>query len=174
LAARTARAAVRIFADTYQLALSCLTLGQFNVEGYLPIDVPYRGDLQRGRSVRLSNVELDIIVVLRYRIILDRSASWAVRVVGYHYELQHRDGRELIAYHTHPEGAGPVIWPHLHLGPAMGELWRPATRAHLPTGDITIQDVIRLAIREFHATPRRDDWEAVLRRTRDTLEALSS
>jgi hypothetical protein len=61
LAARTARAAVRIFADTYQLALPCLTLGQFNVEGYLPIDVPYRGDLQRGRSVRLSHVQLDII-----------------------------------------------------------------------------------------------------------------
>jgi len=174
LAARTPRAAVGAFADAYQLALSCLTLDQFNVEGYRPIDFPYRADLQRGQSVPLRHVELDIIVVLRYRIVQVGSASWTVGVVGYHYELQHRDGRELMAYHRHPQGAGPVTWPHLHLGPAIGELWRPATRAHLPTGDVTIQDIIRLAIREFHATPRRGDWEAVLQRTRETLEALSS
>ena len=94
MAARTPRAAVRTFADAYQLALSCLTLDQFNVEGYRPIDFPYRADLQRGQSVPLRHVELDIIVVLRYRIVQTDPASWAVGVLGYHYELQRRDRHE--------------------------------------------------------------------------------
>ncbi len=171
LAARTARAAVRVFADAYQLALSCLTLGQFNVEGYRPIDFPYRADLQRGRSAPLANVALTLIVVLRYQTVQEGATRWAVRIAGYHYELQDRDGRELVAYHWHPHGAGPVTWPHVHLGPAVGDLWRPATHAHFPTGQVTIEDIVRLAIREFGATPRRADWEAVLQRTRAAHEA---
>ena len=166
LAARTARAAVRAFADANQLALSCLTLSQFNVEGYRPIDFPYRADLQRGQFVPLAGVELTLIVAMRYRIVEEGVTRWTVHVAGYHYELQHRDGRELVAYHWHPQGAGPVTWPHVHLGPAIGDLWRPATRAHFPTGQVTIEDIVRLAIREFGVTPRRDDWEAVLQRTR--------
>jgi len=166
LAARTARAAVRAFADACQLALSCLTLSQFNVEGYRPIDFPYRADLQRGQSVPLADAELALVVVLRYRIVEKDATRWTVHVAGYHYELQRRDGRELVAYHWHPQGAGPVTWPHIHLGPAIGDLWRPATRAHFPTGQVTIEDMVRLAIREFGVTPRRSDWDAVLQRTR--------
>ena len=100
LAARTPRAAVRTFADANQFALSCLTLDQFNVEGYRPSDFPYRADLQRGQSVPLRHVELDIVVVLRYRIVQAGSATWTVGVVGYHYELQHRDGREMYSSGT--------------------------------------------------------------------------
>lgn len=170
MAARTARAAVRAFAAAYQLALSCLTLGQFNVEGYHPIDFPYRADLQRGQSVPLADVELTLTVALRYRIVQEGTTRWTARVTGYHYELQNRDGRELVTYHWHPQGAGPVTWPHIHLGPAVGDLWRPVTRAHFPTGQVSVEDIVRLAIREFGATPRRDDWDAVLQRTQAAHE----
>ncbi len=34
--------------------------------------------------------------------------------------------------------------------------------AHLPTGYVSLADIIRLLIRDFGATPRRRDWESVL------------
>ena len=42
---------------------------------------------------------------------------------------------------------------------------RLSSRMHLPTGQVAIEDVIRLAIVEFGVRPRRADWAAVLART---------
>jgi hypothetical protein len=39
-------------------------------------------------------------------------------------------------------------------------------RVHIPTGRVALEDVIRLAVEEFHVEPRRADWNEVLIRTR--------
>ena len=36
------------------------------------------------------------------------------------------------------------------------------TRAHLPTGGVTLAAFLRMAIRDFGVEPRRDDWQNVL------------
>ena len=173
MAARTPVEAVRTFADAFQQAFSCLTLARFNVQGYRPVDLPqqYHAELQNGQAVSLGVSSLRLLVVLRYRIVPAASTpgAWVVQIAAYDYELLDAAHREIVAYQWHPQGRGPVIWPHLHLGPAAGDLWRPVSRVHFPTGAIVIQDVIRLAIREFGAPPRRADWESVLQRTRPAL-----
>ncbi len=73
-------------------------------------------------------------------------------------------------YHWHTEGRGHVSNPHRHLGPAGQVRHRPLANAHLPTGDVALQDVLRLAIEEFEAQPLKPDWAEILRRTRRAFE----
>ena len=83
-----------------------------------------------------------------------------VTVVGYRSELRLVDGPMLLAYHWHPVGVSPVTTPHLHLSGAVAGV--DLTKAHLPTGHVTLQDVVRFVITEWGVRPRRDDWPAVL------------
>jgi len=172
LAARTPAEAVRTFVGAFQSALSCLTVARFNAEGYRPIDLPYSAELQDGEPVVIAGSSLRLLVVLRYRIIqaANSPGAWVVQLTAYDYELLDNSDRELLAYQWHPQGRSSVTWPHVHLGPAAGDLWRPLSRAHLPTGRIVVQDVLRLAIRDFGVPPRRANWEAVLERTQRLLE----
>ncbi len=112
------------------------------------------------------------MVTIDYAIVQDDTArrSWSVRVLGYIILVTDQAGTELLAYHWHPAGGNRVDWPHLHVAdPALN----PASilaKAHLPTAQISLQDVIRLTITEFGVPPRRPDWEAVLLRTRQGVE----
>ena len=88
--------------------------------------------------------------------------QWEARAAAYEYRLSDGDDREILAYHYHPDGASPVQTPHLHLGPA-AEVGRAAlTTAHLPTGWVALEAVIRLAIEGLGAEPARRDWDRVL------------
>lgn len=172
MAARTPAEAVRTFVGDFQQALSCLTVARFSAEGYRPIDLSYSAELQAGEPVVIAGSSLRLLIVLRYRIIqmADRPSAWTIRLTAYDYELLDEQDREILAYQWHPQARSPVTWPHVHLGPAAGELWRPLSRAHLPTRQIAVQDVLRLAIRDFGVPPRRANWEAVLDRTQRALE----
>lgn len=172
MAARTPAEAVRTFVGAFQSALSYLTVAQFNAEGYRPIDLPFSAELQDGEPVVIAGSSLRLLVVLRYWIIqaANSPGAWAVQLATDDYELLDDLDREILAYQWHPQGRSSVTWLHVHLGPAAGDLWRPLSRAHLPTGRIAVQDVLRLAIRDFGVPPRRADWAAVLERTRRTLE----
>lgn len=71
-------------------------------------------------------------------------AGDSIELVGYRYRLDVGDGRELISYHWHPET--PPDFPHLHLGHAAAVQWAALTEAHIPTGPVTSEDVVRLLI----------------------------
>lgn len=75
-------------------------------------------------------------------------------------------GRELLAFHWHPQGASVVKTPHLHVATDLqiGDRWLAS--AHLPTGQIALVDVLWLALEDFGVRPLRDDWRAVLERSR--------
>jgi hypothetical protein len=100
----------------------------------------------------------------------ERPSHWAVRTAGYQYVLYGADGRAIVAYHWHPAGRSPVITPHLHLGAGAEVGRRDVADAHLPTGHITLEDVLRLAISEFGVRPLRRDWSEILDRTRRSLD----
>jgi hypothetical protein len=173
LAGRTPREAFETFAREVQQSLSCVTLARFNAEGYRPIDVPYGADVNDGEAVPLrGDVSIGLVVALRYRVAQDDGlyGGWGIRVTEYYYALTGEADAEIIAYHWHPTSRSPVTWPHLHLGPALGQLSGQAARAHVPTGPIALQDVIRLAITDFGAVPRRADSAALLQRTRRVYE----
>ena len=70
-------------------------------------------------------------------------------------------GRELAGWHWHPGGSSPWRQPHLHVaGGRFGE-------CHLPTGRVSLEEVLRLLLAELDVRPLRDDWPAVL----DEVEA---
>jgi hypothetical protein len=102
---------------------------------------------------------------------VDASPDEIVALVGYSYRVLDGMEKELLAYHLHTQGPSPIVDPHLHVS----GIWRTdlatSSRApelddlHLPTGGISLSDVVRLLIVEFGVEPRRPDWESVLRRT---------
>ena len=85
---------------------------------------------------------------------------YTVRSVGYRYELGHADGPMILAYHWHPVGVSPVTTPHLHLGGQVAGL--DLSKAHLPTGIVGLDDVLRFAIVDLGVEPLRGDWREVL------------
>jgi len=91
-----------------------------------------------------------------------RSSRWMLVASGYSYGLHDADGREVVAYHWHPNIPHPATFRHLHVGPGSGVRHHRLTKAHLPTGIMTVADMVRVAIVEFAVGPRRRDWEAVL------------
>ncbi|HEV2786686.1 MAG TPA: hypothetical protein VGV67_09885 [Solirubrobacteraceae bacterium] len=156
-----------------QLAISCVSPSVLQVAGgYAPSAQPHAlvlgdGDFQplRGES------KLSLSVGQQYRIVEadDARGPWKVQTVAYAYVLQ-ADDQELIAFHWNPTGAGSVTRPHLHLGPAAGCAYPALARAHVPTGRIALEDVLRLAIEEFGVEPLRDDWSELLETTQSGYE----
>jgi len=94
---------------------------------------------------------------------------WSVRITTYVYTLYLPGDAMLLAYHWHPEGRSPITTPHLHVGSATARA--PLAGAHLPTGTVTLPQVLRLAIREFGVQSLRNDWPAVLDRAEAALTA---
>lgn len=96
----------------------------------------------------------------------DKRGGWQVRTTGYQYTLLTPEDREIIAYHWHPESRGQFASPHLHLGPGALVARRDLAEAHLPTGRVAFEDLLRLGIEEFGVQALRPDWAAILERTR--------
>lgn len=92
-------------------------------------------------------------------------AGWAARTVAYMYVVG-VDGSAILAFHWHPVGPSPVRTPHLHVGVdvQVGAVW--LGKAHLPTGAVTLADVLGLVLGEFGVRPLRDDWRTVLAEAR--------
>ena len=92
---------------------------------------------------------------------------------NYAYAILDLSGKELFAYHWHPEGVSHVKTPHLHFSgalpislpmrpgsPEATELWMG--HAHFPTRRIDLAQLVRFLIRDFDVEPRRPDWDRVL------------
>lgn len=90
----------------------------------------------------------------------ESSTRVVANVDGYRVELARADGRTILAYHWHPVGVSPVTWPHLHIGGSLVGI--DLSKAHLPTGVVALQDVLRFAIADLGVEPLRDDWSEVL------------
>ncbi len=99
------------------------------------------------------------------------SAPWHALTSGYVYPLGDTEGRELVAFHWHPSAPNIVTNPHLHLGPIAKAGHQRLAVAHIPTGRVSLQDVLRLAITELGVSVQREDWDDVLQATRIAAES---
>jgi hypothetical protein len=114
--------------------------------------------------VRLRGAEpLALEVTHLYRVEDPTSTGdWTTRTIGYRYQLYLPNETELLAFHWHPEDPNPVKFPHLHLS-AGAQLGFPAlARAHIPTGPVSLQAVLRFAIEDLGVRPLRADWPEIL------------
>ena len=96
--------------------------------------------------------------------------TFSVRITGYHYGLLDAVQRDLLVYHWHPERRSHIAVPHLHL-PAANPMIPGASSVHFPSGRVSLNEVIRLAI-DLGARPGRRDWERALARTAAEIEGL--
>ena len=97
--------------------------------------------------------------------------GWSTHTRSYLYQVYADDGREFIAFHWHP-GRGRIALPHAHFKTLSEPL--AMGKAHIPTGRISLEAVIRLLIEELGVQPIRQDWERVLSRTeRELIEGRS-
>ncbi len=101
---------------------------------------------------------------------IDRDDDYfRVRNTAYAYRLVDREQREVLTFHWHPTGISSVTHPHIHLSGRLPTLdLGPGSRSvalgdlHIPTGPITLTDIVRLLIVEFGVAPRRPAWAAIL------------
>lgn len=131
--------------------------------------VPLRGErplhLTVGQNIRL--VETDDPG--------DPRGPIKVSTVRYYYVLETEADEEILSFHwtsgvASENDSESVAFPHLHIGPALIGT-QPAIRpknlrkAHIPTGRVSLEAVIRLAIEEFGVTPLHPGWQEILTRT---------
>ncbi len=174
MAGRTPAEAVGAFLVPLQKALACVTPTVLNVSGgYYVADRPHALTLGDGDPVPLSGAhELALSVAQNYRVMEFEGprGPWKVQTTSYFYELR-RGEKELLVYHWHPRGASPHTNPHLHLGPGAELGFELLQGAHVPTGRIALEELLRLAITELSVRPRREDWAEVLADTQAGYEA---
>ena len=174
MAGRTPAEAVEAFLAPLRLAVSCVTPAVLNVSGgYHATDRPHALVLGNGDPVKLAGESrLSLSLRQNYRIVEFEGprGPWKVQTVAYAYRLDAPAG-ELIAYHWHPQGLSTVTSPHLHLGAGAELGFALLQGAHVPTGRIAIEDLLRLAIGELAVQPLRDDWREVLEGAQAGYEA---
>ena len=104
--------------------------------------------------------------------------EFEVRTSFYQYNVLDREQRELVAYHWEPEGISPIRTPHVHM-PVIGSIVLPQHpgsavasakthlgKMHMPTGRVSVEDIVEMLIREFAVDPQRADWMEVLQDNR--------
>ena len=157
---RPARA-VETFVASLQRAVSCVTPAILIRKPTASAGSPALGLAAEPARLR-GDRAFDLIVLIEYAVAEARNGSgqWTVHVAGYRYEFRLADGPMLLAYHWHPVGVSPIMSPHLHIGGSVRNV--DLSKRHLPTGHVTLQDVLRFAVVDLGVAPLRDDWQAVL------------
>ncbi len=178
MTSRTPREAVKAFIEPVQLSLSCITDAVLNHRSYSNRDYPSKEPLvltinNGNLTPLLVDEELLLSFRMFYRVVEDSSkrGAWKATITGYSYSLRDHDHKEILAYHWHPDIRNSVGFPHMHLGAGTGMTRQELFRAHLPTGHIALEDIVRLTIIEFGVQTYRDDWRDVLTINKDLLGA---
>lgn len=113
---------------------------------------------------------LRLQIIHAYKV-TEEPAGWTAHTRAYFYHVYANDGREFVAFHWHP-GRGRVALPHAHFKTLDDPI--PMGKAHIPTGRVSLEAVVRLLIAELAVQPIRQDWERVLSRTERRFIELRS
>lgn len=176
------REAVVNFARPIQAALHCVTQAKLITPAPI-VDTHQTITFQHGEPVELrrhgNQTRLFLQVALYYRIIAapdQTGAHLSLRVAsdGYIYSIYDNQHRELLSYHWQANpSSGTRAYPHLHVGSRVIDTTNPIfgkrfSALHIPTGHITVGEVVRFLIEEMQVIPLHRDW---LRIITENLEA---
>lgn len=181
MAGKTPSEAVQHFLDPLQQALSCVTREVLSVGGGYyasPADNPQHRHvlmITNSPAVLGRDGRFALKLIQHYRVVEYEGARgpWQVSTVAYYYTLAMTasPAHEILGYHWHPQGRSAVTYPHLHLSQGAGAVQYHLLKAHLPTGHIAREDILRLAITHFGIIPLRHDWETMLEQTQGAFQA---
>lgn len=165
---RSSGAAREAFLEPLRRALSCVTTAQLFVPGSKsPGDVEALALSEEPLRLRSTRIDggVQLKLVQQFRLVCETPTAWHVSTEAYFYRLNDGAGSELISWHWHPQTG--VSYPHLHV--AAGLLDR---RAHLPSGRVSIESVLRLLLTDLGVPPTREhlhDYTRVLDETEATF-----
>jgi hypothetical protein len=183
---RKQTAAARTFKEWLQRAVSCVTREVLVVSpgGYEPSPPdsdPHTVSFRDDPIPLAGPAKLFLSVNHHYRLVRPTGTGrWKVQTAAYFYEFDDVQGRELLAFHWHPDTPGAVPYPHLHVGPGVVQVdslvaaglsaqhnaLRPELQgAHIPTSRIALEQVLALALQHFNVPPLRTNWESVFQST---------
>lgn len=172
MAGRTPAEAVNAYLGPLSRAVSCVTKGVLNVSpgGYVPEQEPHL--LVFGSGFEVLRGGFVLTLQQGYAIVPAEGerGPWKCSTTWYQYSLDDAERHEIVAYHWHPGGASDVRRPHLHLGAGAGVQHEGVARAHLPTGRVSIEDFLLLAICDLGVEPLRQNWRDILEGARDVFE----
>lgn len=185
---RTPQAAVDHYTQVLQDALACVIQGRLvRLAGnpFDPAPAVHALSLNADEPAPLRGAaKLFLVANQNYSIVHtddETSEPWKVATRGYFYGLQTDHGAEVASFHWSPQTSGTITRPHAHIGRrllsepvTLGSMSFDLPKVHIPTGRVSFEDVIRMAIEEFEIEPRRDDWAKILERTQSALEQWKS
>jgi hypothetical protein len=162
---------VAAYVAAVQTTVGCVVGDIVRATGHRPETSPLTLLLAGGRAVALAGGVFPLGLDVRqfYQLVENPSAPrrrrWRVELVGYRYALTaRRTEQEVLAFHWHPHVTDKAF-PHVYLEAGLG-LPRDLIGIHVPTGEIALEDVIRLAIEELGVRPRLSRWRSILDQTR--------
>jgi hypothetical protein len=163
LAGRSSYAAAKSFHDAIQLALSCVTrdvcVFRSHPQGYEILTFDEEAKLSGPWTMAMA-------IAYRAIEIQGNRGPWKISTAKYRYEL-FADNKSIVAYDWHPGRERDA--PHLHVDCGIKSPYFHH-KVHLPTGRVSLEEVLRMAIEDLDVKPRRSDWDAVLRRTQARYE----
>lgn len=178
---RTPPEAFKAFVDPLASALACVARCKLSPSagGRQQVDVVHHLLGNDGEVIEVGGpYHLRLRVRMKYMIVRQddlEGGPFKIRTLAYSYSLTSGTGGEIVSYHWHPDSASHVKSPHAHLGHGQlssGALLTP--RTHLPTGRVSLEQVVRSLITEHEVTPRADDWDARLTLSHGVFELYRS
>lgn len=182
----TADEAYRKYFEPLERALGCIASERFSFveRGRFDVGPVYTLVLNRNNPVKLmGRIFITLAAGQRFRMVKDDNLAvgpYFVQLVSYWYEVSTTEDREILAFHWTPE-ADPSLMrttPHLHVGSVNIAKDAPLApkafnKLHIPTGDVSLQAVVRFLIEEAGVEPRRADWSEILDRGQAQFELRS-
>jgi hypothetical protein len=171
LADRARAAVVEALFGALQTAVSTVTRDVLVGRGYLPSPALHTLAFGTGTARIGRRGELLLRVRYGYRLVPHPgdSGRWTVVTAGYVYRVLASAEQPILSYHWHPEGLSSVTYPHLHI--ELGTSPIDLSKAHLPSGPISLVTVVRMTISELGVEPLRTNWREVLDRAEATISA---
>ncbi len=165
----------KAYRDPIANALKCVADGSRHP--FCPYGSVSKGDelletfaLDRGQLVSLGGPRGTRLQVVQNLMPLwvEDSKHWRMTTREYIYFLATKDVE--IAWHWHPltsprEG-DPSVRPHAHVqlpeGTASAKARKAISKLHIPSGRVTVEQVVRYIIEECEVEPLHDDWDQIL------------
>ena len=169
--------AVREYLAPLQQSMSCFGNAVLRSDGY-DADVIHTATVQSPvvELITKSHEILNLVFVQHFALEKRILIGWKVCTRSYYYAVEDEAGKEILAFHWHPD-ANPenrILYPHMHIGAGAGRFRSEICEIHFPTPRIAFEEFGRMLIEDFGVDPERSDALQVLNQNLERFKTWKS